>query len=61
MRRIFRNYLISFVIIALFALAITLIDRWAEEKESRTDSREKAPPATETAAPFVPNTARAAK
>lgn len=35
MRRVLRNYLISFLIIALFALAVLLIDRWADERESR--------------------------
>ena len=35
MRRVLRNYFISFMIIAFFALAVWLIDRWAEERESR--------------------------
>jgi len=34
MSRILRNYLISFLIIGLFLLAVHLIDRWADDRES---------------------------
>jgi hypothetical protein len=51
MRRILRNYLISFAIIALFAAAITLIDRWADKKESLTNSAGKTAPGAEPISP----------
>lgn len=35
MPRILRNYLISFLIIGLFLLAVHLIDKWAEERQAK--------------------------
>jgi hypothetical protein len=35
MRRVLRNYLISFLIIGLLALVVWLIDQWANERASR--------------------------
>jgi hypothetical protein len=49
MPRILRNYLISFLIIGLFMLAVYLIDRWADEREARV--RAPAAPAVSADAP----------
>jgi hypothetical protein len=49
MSRILRNYLISFLIIGLFLLAVHLINRWADERERHSPAA-TAPAATAPAA-----------
>jgi len=55
MRRILRNYLISFVIIALLAIVVTLIDHWADKKESRTNSAQNLSPSAQMGEPAISN------
>lgn len=55
MSRILRNYLISFLIIGLFLLAVHLINRWADER----DRRSPAAAAPATLAPAAPAPAAA--
>lgn len=50
MSRILRNYLISFLIIGLFLLAVHLINRWADERDRRSPAA--AAPATAVPAPL---------
>ena len=40
MPRVLRNYLISFLIIALFGIAVMLIDHWADEKQDQAKTRD---------------------
>jgi hypothetical protein len=53
MPRILRNYLLSFLIIGLFLLAVHLIDRWADQRPATPSGPVPAAPAM--APPSAPN------